>query len=605
VSGPKTEIVPVYLYNEDKHVGYGVFAVNGTYRATNMFPGHYSITVQNFYVPSKIDLEMAPVPVDLAAGGHVTANLAPKSAPPTRNYTGREIYRDGVVVKTYEEIYPPGPGRKIAEKTCIVCHGVNFLPSKTAARETWESLLHLMIDKQSEGGLFQSTLAEGPPIVSEERLPRNEVPVLLDYLAANFGPDAKQRAVLQDVWPTLDGAALAKAEYIEYRVPNAPGQGRKRASHDVHFGLDGMVYLSDSGGNRIVQVNPETAETKDFQVPDKNGTHGITVDGDGTVWFSGNGNFVTHLDPKTGLFDQYQDVQMGLHGNTPVFDSKGDIWFTELTGNKIGHWDRATDKITYWESPVAGADPYGEDIDHQGNVWYAEYFTGAMTRFDPKTQTFTRFKVPTWPNSLRRGGPDSKDNIWFGVYGYMGKYDEQGKIHYYGKLGHIDVKTGQVTERDLPIEYSQPYDAKPDEQDNVWISSMNYLTKFDPKTQKFTIYPMAERTDAPKIEPTRDGSVWYAPRTAGNAGYGSSASVLYPDKDAIKTLRAIPGPDLSNNYISKYKGPFTPVTGVVKTTKLGAQNPTVAYNDLTVGKTRKAGAQGNQRPANARQLEDQ
>lgn len=606
VTAPKGEIVPVYLYNEEKHVGYGVFAVNGSYRATNMFPGHYAVTVQNFYTPSKIDLEMAAVPVDVTAGGKATANLAPVVKPPTHNYTGREIYRDGVVVKTYEEIYPQGPGRKIAEKTCLVCHGVNFLPSKTAGRETWESLLHLMIDKQSEGGLFQASLAEGPPIVSEERLPREEIPVLLDYLAANFGPEHEQRVVMQNVWPTLDEAALAKAQYIEYRVPNVPGQGRKRASHDVHFAPDGTVYISDSGGNRIVQVDPETGKTKDFQVPDKNATHGITVDGDGTVWFSGNGNFITHLDPKTGLFDQYQDVQMGLHGNTPVFDPKGNIWFTQLTGNKIGQWDRATDTIKYWESPVANADPYGEDIDHQGNVWYAEYFTGHMTRFDPKTETFTRFKVPTWPNSLRRGGPDSKDNIWFGVYGYMGKYDDKGKVHYYGKLGHIDVKTGKVTERDLPIEYSQPYDAKPDEQDNVWISSMNYLTKFDPKTEKFTIYPMPERTDAPKIEPTRDGSVWYAPRTAGNAGYGSAAVVLYPDKDTIKTLRAIPGPNLSNNHISKYKGPFTPVTGVVKTTKPGAQNAkVVAYNDLTVGKQRKTGAQGNQRPANARQLEDQ
>ena len=35
---PKTEIVPVYLYNKEKNVGYGVFAVNGTYRATNVVP---------------------------------------------------------------------------------------------------------------------------------------------------------------------------------------------------------------------------------------------------------------------------------------------------------------------------------------------------------------------------------------------------------------------------------------------------------------------------------------------------------------------------------------------------------------------------------------
>ena len=106
VSGvPKDEIVPVYLLHEKLHVGYGVFAVNGQFRATNMFPGKYAITVQNFYMPSKVDLAMDPVPVDVTAGGKATANIAPKVVtPPTKNYTGREIYRDGVEIKTYEEI---------------------------------------------------------------------------------------------------------------------------------------------------------------------------------------------------------------------------------------------------------------------------------------------------------------------------------------------------------------------------------------------------------------------------------------------------------------------------------------------------------------------
>jgi len=467
VTGANGAIVSVYLHNSEKSVGYSVFAVNGSYRSVDLFPGHYEITVQNWYLPSKDGLAMDPVPVDVTAGGHAVANLSLKSVPPTQNYTGRETYPKGVLVQTYDEIYPKGAGRQILEHSCIVCHGVNFIPSKTANRVGWQAMINLMIKGPAEGGLFKgSGLIAGPPIVGPDRLKPEELPVLLDYLAANFGIDAKVRAVLQDEWPAVNRAALAKAEYIEYRVPNVPGQG-KRGSHDVHLAEDGLVYISDSGGSRIVRVDPATGETRDYKIPDHNGTHGLTVDGDGTVWFSGTGNFVTHLDPTTGLFDQYEASELGIHGNTPVFNSKGDIWFTELIGNKIGHWDRATDKITYWNSPVADADPYGEDIDHRNNVWYAEYFTGAMTRFNPETQTFTRFKALTWPNSLRRGGPDSQDNIWFGVYGYMGKYDKQGHIHYYGKVGRIDAKTGQVTERDLPIEYSQPYEAKADEQDNI------------------------------------------------------------------------------------------------------------------------------------------
>ena len=41
-------------------------------------------------------------------------------------------------------------------------------------------------------------------------------------------------------------------------------------------------------------------------------------------------------------------------------------------------------------------------------------------------------------------------------------------------------------------------------------------------------------TDQPKIEITRDGAVWYCPRSAGKPGVG----VLYPDVTKVRTLRA-------------------------------------------------------------------
>jgi virginiamycin B lyase len=573
VDAPKGALIPVYLHNKELNVAYGVFAVDGKYRAVNVFPGRYAITVQDNYVPSKDTYEMAPVSVDVTAGGHAKADLAPKLVAPKLNYTGRNAFPKGVLVQTYEEIYPPGKGRDVLEHSCMVCHDVTWAPSRTATREGWQAFIDLMIKGPGEGGLFGNQIISGPPVVSEERLPRKDIPVLLDYLEKNFGPNAKIRGVLQDEWPALDPAALAKAQFIDYRIPNGE---RRRGSHDVHFGEDGLVYVTS--GPFIVQIDPATGKKKDFPLPEGNQTHGLTVDGDGTVWSSGSGNFVAHLDPKTGKFDIYQDPETGLHGNTPVFNSKGDIWFSQLIGNKIGVWERATDKVTYYESPVPNARPYGLDIDHQGRVWYAEYFTGAMTRFDPKTETFKRFKALTWPNSLRRGGVDSKDNFWFGVYGYKGKY---------GKIGRVDAKTEQLTEIDLPIKYGHPYDARPDPADNVWISSMNYLTKYNPQTKKFTIYPLPQRTDQPKIEPTKDGAIWYAPRQAASYGYGGAAVVLYPDKDAITTLKAIPGKGMSNNYIADYRGPFTKVMGVTKYSKRGAKNQ-VAYADAdrTAGRVR-------------------
>jgi streptogramin lyase len=566
VAAPKDMVVPVYLFNAQRAVGFTVFAIDGKYRAVDLFPGHYEITVQNGYLPSKDGLDMAPVPVDVTSGGHARADLSPTVVPPRQNYTGWQTYPNGVKVEPYDSVYPPGPGRDILERTCIVCHGVNFIPGKTTSRAGWEALVHLMINGPATGGLFRGFgLIEGPPIIDRQRrnLSDDDLSVLLDYLAANFGAESKPKAVLQDEWPAVDRAALAKAMYIEYRFANTADMPR-RFSQELHFDQAGNIYVSDPGERAIVKLDPRTGESKAFMIPDGGGTHGLTVDGDGSVWFSGSKNFVVHLDPNTGLFDQYPNTQKGLHGNTPVFNSKGDLWFSMLIGNKIGHWERATDTVTYYESPIANGDPYGLIIDHHDKVWYCEYFTGAVTRFDPETSTFKRFTVKTWPTSLRRLGVDSKDNIWFGVYGHMGKF---------GKLGRIDAKSGEVTEKEMPIEYSQPYDTRPDPQDNVWISSMNYLTKYDPKKAVFTMYPTPERTDMPKIQTTRDGAVWFPARMAGVYHYGGAVGVLYPDKDAIKTLGAYYWPGSDSEYVTQYHGPFLKVTGARKMTKDGALNP--------------------------------
>ena len=47
VSGSKPGVLPVvYAYNTDKDVGYMVFVVNGKYRAINLIPGAYDVTIR-------------------------------------------------------------------------------------------------------------------------------------------------------------------------------------------------------------------------------------------------------------------------------------------------------------------------------------------------------------------------------------------------------------------------------------------------------------------------------------------------------------------------------------------------------------------------------
>ncbi len=122
IAAPDGAIVTVYLYNAERNVGYAVFAVGGRYRATQMFPGRYDITIR------KPGLELAAVSVQLAADGKARADLAPRTVAAPLNYTGGHTYRS-VEVQPYDRIYPAGAGRLLVERTCIVCHGVNSSPA--------------------------------------------------------------------------------------------------------------------------------------------------------------------------------------------------------------------------------------------------------------------------------------------------------------------------------------------------------------------------------------------------------------------------------------------------------------------------------------------
>ena len=56
-----------------------------------------------------------------------------------------------------------------------------------------------------------------------------------------------------------------------------------------------------------------------------------------------------------------------------------------------------------------------------------------------------------------------------------------------------------------------------------------------PDDESFTYFPSPQRADMPKIRLTREGGIWYSPRSSQKyPGFG----VLYPDITKITTLAA-------------------------------------------------------------------
>jgi mono/diheme cytochrome c family protein len=64
---------------------------------------------------------------------------------------------------------PPGKGKAIVQRTCVSCHALKVVTSKRATKEQWTAVINLMLSKGAD-------------------LDDDEVDVVVDYLAKNFGP---------------------------------------------------------------------------------------------------------------------------------------------------------------------------------------------------------------------------------------------------------------------------------------------------------------------------------------------------------------------------------------------------------------------------------
>ena len=115
----------VYFRNSDKRVLYMVYTSAGRYQVMHLAPGSYEVSVQ------AKGLEADAQKITVTAGQKATANLTMHAASDKND--------SGVQLVPYDELYPAGAGRKIAERLCIRCHGPDFVPSHQWSADQWNA----------------------------------------------------------------------------------------------------------------------------------------------------------------------------------------------------------------------------------------------------------------------------------------------------------------------------------------------------------------------------------------------------------------------------------------------------------------------------------
>ncbi len=234
----------------------------------------------------------------------------------------------------------------------------------------------------------------------------------------------------------IPAAALAGGS--NYAV--APGAPRLRAGNrmarahaefarDPAAAPDGSIYIAVMHGNKIAHFDPRTRTFKEWDLPSGARPHGLLVDRQGIVWYTGNGNgTIGRLDPATGKVTEFKTPSGGGGPHTLVISDDGStIWFSMQSGDKVGRLDTKTGTIK--EYPSSGG-PYGIALDRQGNVWFCRMADDRLGRIDAKTGAVTEVAVPAGSRPRRMAtAPDG--SIWVTYYGT-------------NKLGQLDPAAGRI-----------------------------------------------------------------------------------------------------------------------------------------------------------------
>ena len=525
----------VTVHNLTYKLWYTVFTVKGHYTVPQALPGSYDVMVlERGYASPTLRIDLAP-------GENKTADIAIKKIGGGPGGTqgastegmmaaagGPGVAANTVWVNSMDELYPPGPGRDLLKKNCTGCHGPEF-GTMHRTKEGYRIGIARMTETGPTDNPFDTNLGHTYLTGAE----KNQI---AEYLATNFGPGTPDKRLKVDP-PIIDENALAKAIYVAYDIPdNFPrppfrgnviganeidgvtaqesstpgGRALPQLLHDPFIVPDGIWYANPTA-NAMVHLDPKELDpNKRYKVYPMKGPetyvfmHGITTDSKGHVyWAEITGGQLGELDPETGKQIRHYTPRRG--GMLQVATDKDDnIWFGMVKGpGGVGELDAKTRVVHQWQTPTPDNLIYGLAVDPVDNtIWGAGYSKGHVTKFDPKTEEYTEYYAPSSWGQIRRLGVDPKGIVWFSEYTT-------------GIVGRLDPATGKMTEIKMPTQGANPYDVWPDKTDKIWITDQpqNSLVRYDPDTQKFTYYPEPQMNwSLPKVEVEKNNTIWFGAR---------------------------------------------------------------------------------------------
>jgi virginiamycin B lyase len=236
-----------------------------------------------------------------------------------------------------------------------------------------------------------------------------------------------RRTGIHDVAPAPDGGVWFSAQASGHLGWFEPSSGRTElvplgsgsSPHGVIQGPDRAAWLTDSGQNAIVKVSWPDRKVSVFKLPEGTPYANLNTcafDGDGDLWFTGQGGYVGRVAVKTGQVTVKEAPKgRGPYGicSTP----SGDVWWCSLAGSFIAQIDRRTGESRVVEPPTRGQGARRVWSDSRGRIWVSEWNSGQLSVHDPAAKSWRAWKVPGSNPKIYAVYVDERDRPWVSDFG--------------------------------------------------------------------------------------------------------------------------------------------------------------------------------------------
>lgn len=263
--------------------------------------------------------------------------------------------------------------------------------------------------------------------------------------------------------------------------------------------IDGTVWYTGLE-NHIGRINPN-GTVDQFTPPTADSEpHGIAIGPDGNIWFTElKGNKIGRISASGEIKEFPLPENRGPYA---IIAGKSELWFTEFSGNRIGRMN-VDGSLTEFAIPTEISQPQGLTIGRDGAIWFVENNGNKIGRISLDGK-FREIAIPTGFSQAVNIAADTAGNLWF--------TELEG-----AKYAVLDAK-GAITEYEPPSKLSGPLGIAIAPGGDIWIteyyhSNIVFLPKGNPAKAVEIALPTKNELHPAGITIAKNGTIWIAEMT--------------------------------------------------------------------------------------------